>query len=560
VRRCPECRRDYYDDSLLYCLDDGSALLEGPASITEPATAILHESAPPSEAATKAQIHTTERTAALQSGLVDAPTQKGRDSRLLLVPLAIVVIVLGGFFGYRYFTQAKQIESIAVMPFVNESGNPEVEYLSDGMTETLISSLSQIPNLNVKARSSVFRYKGKGTDPKAIGSELSVQAVLNGRVVQRGQDLLLNIELIDALTENVLWSQNYNRRITDLISLQSEIARDVSDKLAAKLSGTERQQFAKEYTADTEAYSLYLRGRYHFNKRTLKDVQRAIEYFHQAVGKDPNYALAFAGLADAYGVLPGYSGQPAGETAARAREAALRALALDEKLSEAHASLALIMNAYDYDFPGSEREFKRSIELDPKNAAALAGYGYVLIQLGKFDDGLGLIRKAVELEPLSLPFNRLYGMGLYYARRYRESEDHLKKTVDLDPTFVLTHYALSTVYYVQGKHSDAVESYARGLEAAGNREIADDVRRSFIAGGWKEFERSRIERHATRPRLLLAGSYAQLGDKYRAFQELESAIANRDSFITLLKVEPILDPLRDDPRFEELIRKVGFPN
>src|SRR5687768_6602831 len=260
MRRCPECRRDYYDDTLNYCLDDGTELLEGPAS-DEPATAILSE--PP----------------AVAGGLSlpnESPTQILNDTHMrnvsrrnsLIAGVAgIMLVATLGIGSYLYYSRAttKQIDSVAVMPFRNESGNADLEYLSDGMTDTLISNLSQLPNLNVKARSSVFRYKGKETDPKTIGNDLSVQAVLNGRVVQRGQDLLLNIELIDARTENVLWSHNYHRRIVDLIALQSEIARDVSARLVTKLSGTERQQLEKKDTEDTEAYNLYLRGRYHFN-------------------------------------------------------------------------------------------------------------------------------------------------------------------------------------------------------------------------------------------------------------------------------------------------------
>jgi hypothetical protein len=203
MKRCPECRRDYYDDTLLYCLDDGNALLEGPASVDEPATAILHLTDAPGEAATRAQIHTTEQTAVLPSGITEVPQLKGFDKRLILAPLALAVIVLGGFFGYRYFSPTKQIESIAVMPFVNEGGNADVEYLSDGMTETLIKSLSNLPNLNVKPRSSVFRYKGKDTDLQTIAKELNVQAILNGRVVQRGDQLTLSLELVDVREDKV---------------------------------------------------------------------------------------------------------------------------------------------------------------------------------------------------------------------------------------------------------------------------------------------------------------------------------------------------------------------
>ncbi|MEO8649263.1 MAG: FlgO family outer membrane protein, partial [Acidobacteriota bacterium] len=239
MKRCPECRRDYYDDTLLYCLDDGNALLECPAKLGahEPETAILHTTDAVGEAPTRAQIYTTEQTAVLPSGIADVP-QRGFDKRLIAAPILVVIIAFGVYLGYRSFsTTTKQIESIAVMPFVNESGNADVEYLSDGMTETLISSLSQLPTLNVKPRSSVFRYKGKENDPQTIGKELNVQAVLNGTVTSRGQDLSLFVELVDIALNKVVWSRQYNRKQSDLAALQSEIARDVSGKLRNKLTG-----------------------------------------------------------------------------------------------------------------------------------------------------------------------------------------------------------------------------------------------------------------------------------------------------------------------------------
>jgi TolB-like protein len=242
MKRCPECRRDYYDDSLLYCLDDGSALLEGPASVEEPSTAILHSTGPPTEAETRGQIHLTDDrrvSSSVSEGFV--PRQPAFDKRLLAIPVAIAIIA-GAFIASRYLVPAsKQINSVAVLPFANESQNAESEYLSDGMTESLIGSLSQIPNLNVKARASVFRYKGKDVNPKQVGEELSVQAILNGRLLQRGNDLTLYVELIDTANENVLWKADYSRPMSNLVTLQSEIAKDVSNKLKSRLSGEDQK-------------------------------------------------------------------------------------------------------------------------------------------------------------------------------------------------------------------------------------------------------------------------------------------------------------------------------
>ncbi len=325
MKRCPECRRDYVDDNLLYCLEDGAALIQGSVpSPDEPATAILHDAVSANEAATRAQIHTTEQTDVSLSIAREGQNAASFDKRLLLIPLVLAVIVLGSLFGYRYFAPTNQINSIAVMPFVNDSGNADVEYLSDGMTDTLISSLSQLANLNVKGRSSVFRYKGKDLDTKTLGKELGVQAVLYGRVIQRGDQLTLSLELLDAATENVIWSGKYDRKQADVVSLQSEIARDVSNKLKSKLSGADVAKVKKGYTANPEAYRLYLQGRFYWNKRTAADLNKSIDFFNQAIALDPAYALAYSGLADANAVMPIYAADARHEEFYPARAAVQR--------------------------------------------------------------------------------------------------------------------------------------------------------------------------------------------------------------------------------------------
>ncbi len=324
MKRCPECRRDYYDDSLSYCLDDGSALLEGPKSEPpasaggqfdgEPRTAILSDSPAVAGFSRSLESDSEQKTAILaaQSAvgheqptayLHTPATAGGSDRRKgsvwLLAAVGIAVLLLAGFFGYRYFNStSKQIGSIAVMPFANDSGNADVDYLSDGMAETLMRSLSQLPGLNVKSRSSVFRYKGKDADARTIGRELGVQAVLNGRVVQRGDLLRLSLELINTDNENIVWTDTYDRKLTDLVSLQNDIARDVSDKLRLKLTNADERKLAKNYTSDPEVYRLYLQGRYYWNKRTNAEVAKAIPYFKQSIERDPNFALGYVGLAD----------------------------------------------------------------------------------------------------------------------------------------------------------------------------------------------------------------------------------------------------------------------
>ncbi|MEO6334838.1 MAG: hypothetical protein ABIO91_07620, partial [Pyrinomonadaceae bacterium] len=346
MKRCPECRRDYYDDSLSFCLDDGVALLEGPSSIDEPATAILHSTSAPIEAATQAQIHMTGQTAVLPTGTNEVEVRKalGFDKRLLSVPLLLAIAVLAVFVGYRYFASAnsKEIKSIAVMPFANDSGNADVEYLSDGMTETLIKSLSGLPGLDVKPRSAVFRYKGKDTDLQLIATELNVQAILNGRIAQRGDQLSLTLELVDVQKNSVIWTEQYQRKQSDIVSLQSEIAKDVSTKLLAKLSGADETKVTKAAAADPEAYQAYLKGRYYWNRRTTLNIKKAIEQFKLATDRDPNYALAFVGLADCYAVLNEYAGTPTSEAVPLARTYAERALALEPQLAEPHATLAFV--------------------------------------------------------------------------------------------------------------------------------------------------------------------------------------------------------------------------
>jgi len=480
-----------------------------------------------------------------------------------LVSAIIAIVLLGAisaitYFGFFAKSNAKQIESIAVMPFVNESGNADVEYLSDGMTETLISSLSQIPKLNVKARSSVFRYKGKETDAQTIGRELNVQAILNGRVVQRGQDLILYVELVDAATENVLWKQTYNKTMTNLVALQTDIARDVADKLKVKLSGADEQKLAKNYTENTEAYKLYLQGRFYRNKSTGENNRKAIELFNQAIAIDPNYALAYAGIADAYPLLSFAQPQP---VMLKAREAALKALLLDNNLAEAHVALSRVLLDYDYDFAAAERELKTAVEVNPNYAGTHTRYGLLLTRLGRHEEAFAKHRLALEIEPLSLLNNRDYGESLILARRYNEAMTQLKKTLELDANFLAAHVSLGFVYQMTDNYAESVEERAKVRELQGNPQIAIQIRESFAKGGWEGFLRDQIEdRQLSNPSAYIVGTFhAALGEKDKAFAELNRSYENREYFMTLLKVDPRLDPLRDDSRFQEMLKRMNLP-
>ena len=580
MKRCPACNRVETDDELTYCRTDGTPLVRESGAVSESTGTLKFGSAPASneidtsilpqvtDASTNRPTAPTTLLPATQSQGTTRALGKSKLPKIVIalgaaIALVLVAVVVIAVASYLYSSRrhAASIQSIAVMPFVNESGNSDNEYLSDGMTETLIGSLSQLPNLSVKARSSVFRYKGKATDAGTIGKELSVQAILNGRVTQRGDQLILSLELMDAQSETVIWSERYYRKQADLIALQTEIARDVSQKLKTKLSGVDEQRLAKNYTENTEAYRLYLRGRFHWNKRAEKDMRKALEYFQQAVAIDPSYALAFTGLADAYSILPEYSNSPPREMRAMAHGFALKALALDNNLAEAHAALGAILETYNYDFAGAERKYKKAIELNPNYATAHQWYGELLSFLGRHEESFSELRRALELDPYSLIINRVYGEALLRARKYDESVAQLKKTIELDVNFAPAYRSLFSTYQAKGNQADSVEALARYFELLGNYQDAVLARESFARGGWQKFQRAMTGEHRpiNLPSYIVALFFAELGDKDRAFAELDRAYNNRESYLRLIKTDPRFDPLRDDSRFEELLKKVGFP-
>ncbi len=499
------------------------------------------------------------------SSLEYAVTQ-ARSHQLVTAIIGVLLVGVISTVGYFAFVSrggsTKQISSIAVMPFVNESGNADVEYLSDGMTETLIKSLSQLPNLAVKSRSTVFYYKGKETSPKKIGEELNVQAVLLGRVVQRGDDLKLNLELVNTKTQDVIWSEQYDRKQSDLVSLQSEIARDVSGKLKAKLSGADEQKLAKTYTTNPEAYRLYLQGRFYWNKREEKEFRKAVEYYNQAIALDTNYALAYVGLADSYALLSSFGFMPPTEAIPKARDFARRALSLDDSLAEPHATLGYVSSQYNYDFAGAELELKRAIELNPNYAMAHQWYGEMLSYVGRYDEAAAEYRRALEIEPLSLPINWEYGRLLYNARRFDEALAQLKKTVELDPGFARAHRTLSEVYWFRGDYANAVEERAKFFDLIGQPQNGTLIRATFAKEGWPGFLRLLVAENSplrdSNNNWTFAKAYVGLGEKDKAFAELNKAYENRISSVVWFKVEPQLDPLRSDPRFQELLKKVGF--
>ncbi len=482
--------------------------------------------------------------------------------------IALLMLVVGAVGLGLYLRAGKTavaIESIAVLPFVNESGNADVEYLSDGMTETLINSLSQIPNLSVKARSSVFRYKGKEIDPKKVASELGVQAILTGRVIQRGDQLTLSVELIDGQTENTIWGNKYERKVSDLVALQSEVARDVSSKLKSKLSGADVAKVEKNYTANPEAYQLYLKGKFYWNKRTGESLKQAAELYRQAIEKDPNYALAYSGLAETYVLFSSYDVAPANDSMPQAKAAALRALAIDDSLAEAHTALGLYLSNYEWDRNGSEKEYRRAIELKPNYATAHHWLGADLSNVKRFDDGLVELRRAEELDPLSPIIGTNLGDTLVYARRYDEAIAQYKRTLVSNPNFAYAHRALGWAYGSNGMYPEAIAETRTSIEL-NNASSAKGFLGLWLAKSGKRDEAVKLlgelKQESTRGYVQsydFALIYIGLGDKEEALNWLEKQMSDRSETANAYAVVPELDDLRSEPRFREMLKRMNLP-
>ncbi|MEO5858279.1 MAG: hypothetical protein ABIR33_04945 [Pyrinomonadaceae bacterium] len=579
MKRCPECRRDYVDDTLLYCLEDGSELVQGSVALLsepeavatgfdcydEPHTAIFHETATAGEPATRAQIYTTEQTAVLPSGMTELPKPKTFDKRLLLAPVALAVIVLGGFLGYRYLSAAgtEQVNSIAVLPFENRSGSADTDYLSDGLADSLIYRLSQLPNLKVSPTSSVMRYKGKETDVSQIAKELEVDAVMSGRLVQRGDDLSISVQLIDSRTAKLIWAEQYDRKMADLLATQREIAAAITQKLQLKLSGNEKA-IAKKYTNNNEAYQLWMKGRFHFAKRTKADLFKSIEIFEQAVKLDPGFALAYVGIAESYTVIPSFPYDSPANCIQKAKAAAAKALELDPELAEAHTVSAMIAATYDWDWARAEAGFKRALELDPNVSITHYRYAWTYLSpMGRHDEAIAEMKIAMEKEPLYLIQGANYAAVLMYARRFDEAVEQAKKTYDLDPEFLGSINWLGHAYAARGMYAEALTMVGKRSEsdmplraAAGYCYAKMGQREKALANieQWKEIEKERYVQN-----YWVAIAYAAMGDKDGAFAELEKAYRNRDWFLQRIKVDPFMDPLRNDPRFKDLLKRMGLP-
>ncbi|HEX5889578.1 MAG TPA: protein kinase [Pyrinomonadaceae bacterium] len=491
-----------------------------------------------------------------------------RKQGLLVVAGVLIVAALAAFGAWSYFhARASEvaIESIAVMPFVNQNKNAGDEWISDGLTESIINNLTQLPNLKVIARSSVFRYKGKEVDPFVVGRELGVRAVLTGRLMQIDDRMLISTELVDVRDNKQLWGEKYERKLSDMLSVKREIAREITNNLRPTLSGVDRSLADKQHTTNAEAYQLYLKGRFYWNKRTPPDFQKAIGFFEQAIDHDPNYALAYTGLADSYALLTAYTAEQSDVVMPKAKAAALKALELDGRLAEAHASLGQIAAYYDYDFPTAEREYRRALELNPNYATAHQWLAEHLASMKRFDESLAEIRRALELDPLSIIINRIYADILVDARRFDEAIEQFHKTIELDPNFATAHFFLGRAYEAQGMYDKAVNEYNKSAALTGfPPDQLAKMNDAFATAGWRGFVRAVLDyalndKNTKTPPFVMAGYYTRLGQKEEAIAWLQKGYEQRDFRMTMLSVDFGFDSIRSDPRFVDLVRKIGLP-
>ena len=488
--------------------------------------------------------------------------------RAWMASALIVLIALFGA-GYWYYRghRGSQIDSIAVLPFGNVGGNPNSDYLTDGMTESLIANLAHVPDLKVKSRNSVFRYKGKDVDAQKVGDELGVTALVSGRVTTRGDNVEVSAELTDVRDNNELWGQHYSGKSSEIIALQQQIAGDLAARLRSGMSTAEKQLVTKQGTQNPEAYDLYTKGRYAFNKRTPADLQAAISYFNQAIAKDPEYALAYSGLADTYSVLPSYGGV-SGEDYPRSNAAARKALGLDPTLAHPHSVLGASYMEYEWDFAAGIAEFKKALELDPNDPMALVWYAQDIAQVGGHaQEAMAAASRAYQLDPLSpsVAFNVGYAQVL--AGFPEDAITTCSKIVQDNPSYARSHWCLLRAYWANGDHAKVVEEwklYAQYLGSPTETQFADALAEGFQAGGWKSAMQKGIEARLRQRKsgyaspFEIAVFYTELGNKDQAFLWLDTAYREREFQMESLKTNFALGPLRSDPRFAELVRRVGL--
>jgi serine/threonine protein kinase/tetratricopeptide (TPR) repeat protein len=460
----------------------------------------------------------------------------------------------------------KVIDSLAVLPFGNAGGDPEHEYLSDGITGTLINTLATLPKLRVMAQSTVSRFKTREIDPQAVGRELGVRAVLTGRIMQSGGSLRIGTELVDVATGSQLWGAQYDRKPGDIFVVQDEISSEISGKLRLQLTRAERKQLTKHHTQNAEAYRLYLKGRHHWNRWTEEGFYKAIEHFQQAVENDPSYALAYAGLADCYVLLGWNSYLPPEDTFPKGKAAAEAALQLDPDLAEAHTPLAALLWLDDWQWEKAQVEFKRSLELSPNYPTANHWYAEYVMTMGRHEEAMVRIKKSQDLDPLSLIISVAVGWALYLAHRYEEAIEQLRRTVDLDPNYPVTYWILGVLLRKTGRYELAITEGEKGVRLSGGSPLmrAALAHTLGVAGRTKEAlqildDLTSLAKHKYVAPYFFAGIYIGLGEMERAIEYLQKCYEDHSHWLIYLHLDPSMDDLRDNPGFQDLLRRVGLP-
>ena len=502
------------------------------------------------------------------SGVVSTGAGPWRRKRTALVAGAVALAAVLAFGTWVSLVPAPgaAFDSLAVLPFANAGGDADAEYLSDGITESLINNLSRLPNVRVTARSAVFRYKGKDADPQKVGQDLRVRAVLSGRLLQRDGMLIVRAELMDVAKGSQVWGEQYTRKVADVLALQDDISVKIVDMLRVRLTGEEKQRLTKRYTEDAEAYQLYLKGRYHWNKLSADGLQKAIEYLQQAVDKDPAFALAYAGLADAYSSSSFINLAPPREVMPRAKASAAKALEIDGDLAEAHISLGYSSFSYDWDWPVATRHFERAMALNSASVINHRSYLFYLAVAGRSAEAVSVARRALDLDPVSPALSHYLAVQLYLARQFDDAIAEGKRTVDMDPNYGVAHEVLGASYAAKGMYREALPAMERA--SAMNRGNAISLAylayvraslgdRSQALQILDQLAAASKQRYI--PALSFAIVYVGLGDKDHAFTWLERAYQERFNRLAYLRREAVWDSIRTDPRFEDLLRRIGLP-
>ena len=490
-----------------------------------------------------------------------------RLPRWAIPAIALVLAIVVAAVGYRLLENrgAQSARSLAILPFVNVNPDPDTEYLSDGLAQSLIDRLSRIPKLRVLASSTTFTYKGRHVDPRQVGRDLDVDALLQGKVTKVGDTLFIETDLINTSDGAQLWGERYQRNVSDVLNVDSEISREIADKLSLRLTGTEQERLTKQYTDNSEAYQLYLKGLYSTRKYTKEGLEKGAEYFRQAIALDPNYALPYAGYAYNMGLAQDWF-SPAHETMPAAKAAAEKALQLDDNLDQAHTMLADVYFFYDYNLPAAESEFKRAIQISPNSAFAHGFYGWYLTSVKRFDEGIAEGQRARDLDPLSSETNFLLGQSLYLARRYDLAIKQLRLAINLDPNLWVGHDELGWVYEEQGNFPGALAEIekARALEPNVAEPLASLGRAYALSGRTAKAREVLVELNRNSLKINvtpynMASIYSALGEKSAALDQLEKAYQARSFYLMWLSVDPQLDSLRGEPAFQAQVRRVGLP-